>query len=450
MRNETSKYLELCDSILQLARKRRVARAEVYHVRGRQTEVRVRSGKTELVKEAVSQGVGLRLLRRKRQGFASTTDLTVSGLTALLDEALAASDITEADRHLGLPTHTKIPNRRLQIHDTAIDTLTMDRRIEQAKVLEAAARGADRRITGMHETEWSDGESMVTLLNTNGLSGHFATTGFSLSCAPVAGRGANRQTGYWYDYKRNLAALDSPETVGNKAAERTLRKLGARKVKSGQYPIVFDPQAAAGLLGSLLSALNGESVLRRRSFFCDRLTQQVASKLVTVIDDGMLRGGLSTRPFDGEGVATSKKALIQKGRLKRYLYNTYTARRAGVQSTGNATRSYSSIPGIGCQNFYLQAGNSTPEAIIGSVDRGLLVTGMMGHGLNPVTGDFSRGAEGLWIEKGQIKHAVQGVTIAGNLLKILQQIEMVGNDLEFRSGVASPTILVRQMTVSGK
>jgi PmbA protein len=253
----------------------------------------------------------------------------------------------------------------------------------------------------------------------------------------------------WYSVQRRLCRLDSPESVGRAAARRTLRRLGARKVATQEVPVVFDPDMAASLMRSVCGAVSGSAIYRGASFLAGKLGQQVAATGLTLVDDGRMPGGLGSRPFDGEGLPTRRTMVIENGKLASYLLDTYTGRKLGLASTGNASRSLGQPPTVGPMNFYAPPGPHSPEEIIRSVDRGLYVTEMIGFGVNLVTGDYSRGAVGLWIEKGELAYPVEEITIAGNLKDMLRGIEMIGNDLEWRGAVAAPTLKIGRMTVAG-
>jgi PmbA protein len=258
------------------------------------------------------------------------------------------------------------------------------------------------------------------------------------------------QRDYWYSSNRKFAKLESPRSVGEKAAQRVLRRLGARKVKTCAVPVVFDPEMAASLLRNLASALSGYALYKGASFLTGKLGTRIGSGLLTVIDDGTIPGALGSRPFDGEGLPMRKKIVVDQGELQSYLLDSYSGRKLGMKSTGNASRSVGDAPGVAPANFYLEAGKDSPEAIIGSVKSGLYVTEMIGFGVNMVTGDFSRGAAGLWIENGELAYPVEEITVAGNLKEMFQNIEMAGSDLEMRGRIASPTIKIERMTIAGE
>jgi PmbA protein len=255
------------------------------------------------------------------------------------------------------------------------------------------------------------------------------------------------QRDYWYDVRRKLSEMDSPEQIGEMAAKRTLRKLNGRSVQTQTVPVVLEPNMARDLVGDIFSAVSGESIFRKASFLVGQLGERVASNGLTVIDDGTRQSGLGSRPFDGEGLPTRQTVVIKDGVLESYLLNTYTGRKLGMRSTGNAGRGLVGAPSVEAGNLFIQPGPHTPEEIIKSVSRGFYVTELIGFGVNIVTGDYSRSASGIWIENGELTFPVQGVTIAGNLKEMLQSIEMIGNDLDFRGGVVSPTLLIGGMTI---
>jgi PmbA protein len=258
------------------------------------------------------------------------------------------------------------------------------------------------------------------------------------------------QRDYWFSVARSLNLLESPEEVGKIAAHRALRRLGARKVKTQHVPVIFDPLVATSILEHIFEGVNGDSVYRGASFLAGKLGQSIASPKVTVIDDGTMKGGFGTSPFDGEGVPTRRTMVIDKGVLTSYLLNTYSAKKLGLQTTGNASRGLAGTPGIGPGNYFLQPGNKTPQQLIAEVKDGLYVTEFLGMGVNLVTGDYSRGASGLWISGGELAYPVEEITVAGNLKEMFMNISEVGNDLEFRGAVAAPTIRIDGLTVGGE
>jgi PmbA protein len=295
----------------------------------------------------------------------------------------------------------------------------------------------------------------MVLANSRGFVGGYRTSYAGVSAAPLAmdANGQMQRDGWWTSARR-LADLESPEAIGKEAARRTLRRLGARRVPTQRVPIVFAPEVARSLIGSVFEAASGDSIWRSASFLAGKLDAKIAASNLTIVDDNTMMlltgaGGFGTSPFDGEGLPSQRTVVVEEGTLRSYLLNTYTARKLGLKSTHNASRGLAGTPGIGCGNLYLEPGTLSAEEIIRDVQAGLYVTSLMGFGTNIVTGDYSRGATGLWIENGQLTHAVEEVTIAGNLGEMLMNVAAIGNDLEFRGAVASPTLRIDGMTVAG-
>jgi PmbA protein len=281
--------------------------------------------------------------------------------------------------------------------------------------------------------------------------GEFRRSYCSVAAIPIAqDEKGGMQRDYWFSVARNLERLESPEHVGKVAAQRTLRRLGARKVKTQHVPIIFDPLVANSILGHIFEGVNGDSVYRGASFLAGKLGEKIAAPQVTVIDDGTMVGGFGTSPFDGEGIPTRRTVVIENGVLKSYVLNTYTAKKLGLQTTANASRGLAGTPGIGPGNYFLQPGARTPQQLIGDVKEGLYVTEFLGMGVNLVTGDYSRGASGIWISGGELTYPVEEITVAGNLKDMFLNISEIANDLEFRGSVASPTIRIDGLTVGGE
>ncbi|MGH7410679.1 MAG: TldD/PmbA family protein, partial [Candidatus Methylomirabilis sp.] len=329
------------------------------------------------------------------------------------------------------------------------ESLPLNDRITRAKAAEAAALSYDPRITNSEGAEFASNLYRIIYGNSHGFLGEYQGSTFSLAVTPIALSDGAMQRDYWYTFSRHLNGLESPEAVGKRAAERTIRRLGARKIATREVPVVFDPETSASLMRSLCSAVSGPSLYRGASFLIDRLGDRIAPEIVSIYDDGTLQGHLGSKPFDGEGLPTRRTALVENGVLRSYLLDTYSARKLKLAPTGSAARGVGDVPTVGPTNFFLQAGPDDPTEIIRSVDSGLYVTELIGPGVNFVTGDYSRGAVGFWIENGKLTDPVEEITVAGNLKEMLLGIEMVGNDLTFRSSVVAPTLKIRRMTVAG-
>ncbi len=372
--------------------------------------------------------------------------------------ALALAKVTEEDPFSGLPETSEFGSLTgdLHLYDEDVYSLPGTERIEWARRAEAAALAADPRITNSDGGSFDAATGRKALANSRGFVGGYRTSYAGVSAAPLAqdANGAMQRDGWWSSARR-LADLDSPESIGTEAARRALRRLGARRVPTQRVPIVFAPEVARSLIGSLFEAASGDSIWRSASFLAGRLGSQIAASSLTIVDDNTMllpsgMGGFGSSPFDGEGLPSLRTVVVEKGVLRNYLLNTYTARKLGMSSTHNASRGLAGTPGIGCGNLYVEAGTLTPDQILAEIPAGLYVTSLMGFGVNVVTGDYSRGATGLWIENGQLTHAVEEVTIAGNLAEMLLNVTAIGNDLEFRGAVASPTLRIDGMTIAGR
>ena len=414
-------------------------------------EVGIRLGEVEKLKRSRERRAGVRVFVGNATAIASSGDLAASGLDALVDDALALARVTAPDPFGGLPDAADLATdvRELGLYDARVETMEADAAFAHCHTAEEAARAASAEITNSEGAEFGCGGGQVALASTHGFVGGYSSSSFGLSAVPIATRDGQMQRDYWYSSSRTLDGLEPADAIGREAARRTLRRLGARRLPTGEYPIVFDPEVAASLLRHLAGAIAGSSLYRRASYLLDKLGETIAAPDVTIVDDPLRPGGLGSRPFDGEGVASTRRTIVERGVLTSYLLDTYSARRLGLRTTGHAARAAGDAPGVSPTNFYLEAGSATPEAIVGSVARGIYVTELIGFGVNGVTGDYSRGAAGLAIEHGELTHPVEEITIAGNLLDMFRAITMVGNDLRFRGATAAPTLKIERMTVAG-
>ncbi|MFB3917780.1 MAG: TldD/PmbA family protein [Terriglobales bacterium] len=412
----------------------------------------VRLGEVETLKESGAKAIGVRVFFRQRAASTYSSDLSPQGLDTMLSNALALAKVTSEDPHAGLPLPDEqgSVSNNLDLYYDDVYSLSTDDRIDQARRAEKAAMAADPRIRNSEGGSFDAATGRKVLANSNGFVGEYQRSYCSVTAVPIAEVDSKMQRDFWYSVARSLGRLDPPEEVGRIAAERTIRRLGARKVKTQRVPVVFDPQVARSLLGELCDAVNGDSIYRGASFLAGKLGERIAGENVTIIDDGSMPGGFGSAPFDGEGVPTRRTIIIDRGMLKSYLLNTYTAKKLGLKTTGNASRGLAGNPGIGAGNFFLQPGSRSPKEIIGGIADGLYVTEFLGFGVNLVTGDFSRGASGLWISGGELAYPVEEITVAGNLKDMMFNIAEIGNDLVFRGAVASPTLRIEGMTVAGE
>ena len=426
--------------------------AECTASEGAEFSVSVRKGEVEKLKEAGSKAVGLRVLIGKKQGSAYTSDLTPEGVEQMVRAALELAHITSEDPFAGLPDPEELGklegDLELFYEETAL--VPAEQKISIARQAEAAAMAADERIANSEGAGFGSYAGSRVFANSRGFVGSYRTSSCSLSTTPVAKLGDSMERDYWYTMARQFSKLESPESVGRKATERAVRRLGARKIDTQKAPIIFDRTLAPSLLGHIFDAASGETIYRKSSFFVDKLGQSVASEKLTLIDDATLVGRFGTSPYDDEGVTSRRTPILEKGVLKNYMLNTYTGRKLGMKTTGNASRGLSGAPSISHGNLFLEPGELTQEQIFKAIGRGLFVTELIGFGVNIVTGDYSRGAVGLWIEGGEIAYPVSEITIAGNLKEMLMDIAYVGSDLEFRGSVNSPTLAIGEMMISGQ
>ena len=444
--------LELAADVVKRAQAAGASDAECTISEGDEFSANVRMREIESLKEAGSRGAGLRILIGKRTGSAYTSDLSPEGIEHLVKSAIELAAITTEDPHAGLPEPEEMGSLAsdLQLYCPDVEQLETAVKIETAKRAEAAALDTDPRIDNSDGASFDSHIGRQIFANSRGFAGEYRSSYCSLAVSPVARQGDSMERDYWYTMARSAAGLEPPEQVGRIAAERTLRRLNAVKVETKKVPVVFEPRVARSLLDSIFEAVHGMSVYRHESFLAGKLGERVAGENVTVIDDATIPGLFGTSPFDDEGVPSRRTVVIENGVLKSYLLNCYAARKLGMKTTGNASRGLAGNAGIGHGNFFLEKGVQTPEQIIGSVADGLYVTELLGHGVNVVTGDYSRGAFGLWIRNGELAFAVSEVTIAGNLKDMLMGIDAIGSDLEFRGSAASPTLRIGEMTVGGK
>lgn len=441
---------KLAGDIIEAAKRSGADEADVYIEMGRESEITTRMEKIENLKESISQGFGLRVFKNKKLGFSYSSDFSPGAIKQAVEQAISLAQEVSADEYNGFPDQEKIRKTLdLQIYDPEVDLIPGQKKIDLCLEAERAMFEYDKRITNSDGVGFYDGQGTVVIANTAGECNAFASTFCHLTVNPVASENGKLQSNGWQSTARFVNDLHSPQDVATIAAERTVRMLGARTPSTAVVPVVFDNVTGAALLGNVVGALDGDAIFKGGSFLLNKLGQRVATEIVTIVDDGLMPKGLASSPFDGEGIATNRKEVISKGILQSYLYDTYTARKAKTKSTGNARRQYSSLPSIGPLNFYLQVGKSSFNEIIGSIKSGLYLTNLMGFGANVVTGDFSLGGAGLWIENGKLAYPVEGITVAANMLDLLMKIDMIGSDLLFLGSVASPTYRVASMTVSG-
>ncbi len=413
----------------------------------------VRLHEVESLKESGSKAAGVRVFFGNHAASTYTSDFSREGLDQLVRSALELARITSEDPSAGLPDAAELGAIAgdLDLYYEDVYSLPTEGRIDYARRAEQAAMDADPRIRNSEGGSFDAATGRKVLANSLGFVGEYRRSYCSVSAVPIAtDENGAMQRDYWFAVARSLRLLEPAEHVGRVAAQRTLRRLGARKVKTARVPVIFDPLTARSLLGHVFEAVNGDAIYRGASFLAGKLGERIAGDNVTVIDDGTMRGGFGTSPFDDEGVPTRRTVVVDNGVLKSYLLNTYTARKLELKTTGNASRGLAGNPGIGAGNFFLQPGTRTPQQMIADVKEGLYVTEFLGFGVNLVTGDYSRGASGLWISNGELTYPVEEITVAGNLKDMFFNIAEIGNDLEFRGSTAAPTMRVEGLTVAGE
>jgi PmbA protein len=441
-------YKILAEKLIGQCQQKGADAAEVYIETGRELSIEIRNGEVETVQEAASHGVGLRVFVEGKMAFSHCNDFSDEALENAVTSAVNFAGNTTPDENNVLPDNKMVTDVE-GLHDPSIATVSMDTKIEMAKKVEALAM-KDKRITKSSGAGFGEGDGEIIIGNSNGLLKSYKSSFCNYGVGVVAEKGDQKSTGYEYCGRRFFVDLLKPEEIAEKAAKKAYEMLDPQMVKTQKASVIFSPDVARSILGGILGALNGERVLQGASFLADKMNQKFATEMMTLIDDGTIPRGLGSKPFDGEGVPTQKRILVDAGVLKGFLYNTAVAKRAGIESTGNASRGgFRGLPGIGFHNLYMAAGESSPEEIIKATPTGLLLKGVTGYGINPVSGNFSGGASGFWIENGQISFPVKGLTIAGSAFEMLNNIDMLGNDLDLNRSFTAPTFRITEMQIGG-
>ncbi len=441
-------YLEILDGLIAKARTAGADGADAIILKGTSLSVTQRLGQREHLERSESADLGLRVLVGKRQAIVSSSDLSQDAVDELVERALSMARAVPEDPYCGLAEPGMLATRfpDLDLFDA--------KEPGEEELAERAAKAEDaaRSVAGITNSEgaeagWS--RTTVALAASNGFAQTYSVSSNHLFASVLAGQGTEMERDYDFDSAIHSGDLRPPEEIGREAGERTVRRLNPRKGQTTQVPVIFEPRVSRSLLGHLAGAINGPSVAKGTTFLKDKLGKRIFPQSVTLIDDPHRRRGLKSKPFDGEGLAAEKRAIIENGELKTWIMDLASARQLGMQSTGHARRGVSSPPSPGASNLFMEPGDISPEDMISGIKSGFYVTELIGFGVNSVTGDYSRGAGGLWIEDGEIAYSVSGVTIAGNLNDIFMNLT-AADDLEFRFGTDAPTLMIEGLTVAGK
>lgn len=441
----TDAFVQLTEELVRYGMRQGADEVEVTFLEGDEFSLDVRQGEIENLIESGSRAVSVKIILDQKTALATSSDLNPETLHGLIKNAVQRASLGNPDPHAGLPLETEptIDPDSLGLFDPQIPGLDSATKIRLAMETERIAL-ADPRIVNSHGAGLETRDVRTVLTNSRGFCRSYRETICSLGVGLQAGATDALVEGYWGCAKRHWAEMEPAQEIARTAVERTVRQLGSRKIPTQSVPVLFEPEMTAWLMGFLFSCVSGVAVYNRASFLADRLGEVIADPRINVMDDGLLPGRLGSGPFDAEGVACRATPVIENGVLKNFLCNTYAARKLGLSSTGNA-----SGMGVGPTNFFLREGPSDPGEMVQGMERGMILLRVLGHGLNPITGDISRGAFGLWVEKGEVVYPVSEITISGNLGDVLQNITALGSDLEFRSAVCGPSLLVEGLTIAG-
>lgn len=432
---------ELAEQVLALCKQQGADQAEVSLSEDSGLSVNVRVGEVETVERTQDRGVAVTVYFNQCKGTASTADIQLSSLKSTVEQACAIAKFTEKDTASGLADADRMAK---VFHDLDLwhpHAISADQAVEMALQTESAGREFDRRISNSDGASMSHGDSVAVYANSHGFMGAERSTHFSLSCSLIAGANDAMQRDYWYSSALRYSDLEAASAIGKQAAERTLRRLNPRSIDTGNYPVLFSAETARSLIGHFLGAVSGGALYRRASFLLDSLDTKIFPEWFSLLEQPHIQRGFRSANFDAEGVATTDQYLIEHGVLKHYLLGSYSARKLDLKSTGNAG---------GVHNLDATANAGGLNELVRSMGRGLLVTELMGQGVNAITGDYSRGAAGFWVEGGEIQYPVDEITIAGNLKTMFQAIEAVGSDVDLRSHIHTGSILIGNMTVAGE
>ncbi len=439
----------IAEQVLGMAKTKGSLQAEVFLLDSQELTIEVAEKRLENLKLAQERGLGLRIVDNRRLGYAFTADLSPGSLEKVVDSALHNAQMVEQDPFWELPRPCDTYPELVTFDEKTFDA-PIENKMELARQMETAARSYDKRVTITEKAVYQDSKYRVLIYNNRGVQVNYRGSYCGGYIVVVGQENGDSQTGFGMQFELFYHNLD-PAKIGQEAGRKAIRMLGAQRIPSGVMPVVLDPHSVTSFMGVLQFAFSAEAVLKGKSFLQGLEGQTVASPLLTLVDDGTLDGGLGSSPFDGEGNPTSETMLLQNGKLSGFLHNGYTAKKMGACSTGNGVRnSYKMLPEVGTTNLYIKKGDLDPQEILQDIERGLLITDVMGiHTANPISGDFSIGASGILIENGRLTSPVKGVAVAGNLRNFLQDIDAVGNDLTFFAGKGAPTLRLKSLAVSG-
>lgn len=441
----------IAETILSIAADRGADAAEVYLRDGTSSTIEVKDRAVDAFERARDRGTGVRVLAGQHMGFAYTTDLTEPALRAVVDDALAGARNTGPDPFHALASRPAVAYPSVDTYDPAVLSLSDREKIDRALALEREAFAVDPRIRRIRKAATSFSVSATLIVNSLGAESVSNGTAVSASIEVVAEDQGDAQAGWEYDVRRFYGEIDIEE-VGRRAARKALDLLGACRIDSVRAPVILDAAVAQEFLDIIRSGFSAENVQKGKSLFAGKLGTAVASPLITVLDDGLLAGGLGSAPADDESVPMERKTVIDRGSLTLFLYNLHAAKRDGTVSTGNGVRGgFKGVPGVGITNLYIQPGSMTPQDLLRGTRRGLFVNEIMGaHTANAISGDFSVGATGYWIENGEKAYPVREITIAGNVIDVLKNVDAVCSDLRFSGRIGSPTLRINELSIGGK
>jgi PmbA protein len=451
-KEQVKELIALAQKVVDRAKKSGAEIAEAIAVDSLDLSAKVRMGAPELIEEAGSHAIGLRVMKNGRWSSTYSSDPTDAGIAAMIADALELASLSEPDEHAMPPDPSELARDSvdLDLFDPRANDIDAKTATKLALAGEQAARDFDPRITNSEGASYDRSVGARALVTSGGFAGGTIGSHTSITVNPVIDdAGGKKRTGYYWDSRRYVQQMADPKSVGEEAARRTLAKLGSRKVETCQAPVIFDPDAGRALLSLFFSCITGDAVYKRASYLIDREGDRAASELVTIVDDPLIPRAPGSRPFDGEGLASRRNVVVDRGKLLTYLCDTYSGRKLGRPSTASASRGLAGRPSTSASNFHLLAGQTDPQEILRGVKRGLYVTSMMGFGFSAVTGDFSRGAEGFWIENGEKTFPVSEITISLNFDELWKSIDAVGTDLDPKTRFATPTFRVANMTVAG-